>query len=186
MSARPGPIFIGGPDRCGKTLLAGLLGSHSRISIPVVGSNLWPLFYRQHGDLRDLDNARRFLRLPPSHVTYLACRCRRGADVNRVAAELRRAIPEHDVLTHQQFHDKSLSYWRGRTGIGSLLLLCSGLAVTVGFLIVLVAFYVSTVEKIPIFACMKERQIGAILAAMNKDRAVALTKALAGDPSAAR
>ena len=31
-----------------------------------------------------------------------------------------------------------------------------------------------------IFACMKERQIGAILAAMNKDRAVALTRALAG------
>jgi flagellar motility protein MotE (MotC chaperone) len=30
-----------------------------------------------------------------------------------------------------------------------------------------------------IFACMKERQIGAILALMNKDRAVALTKALA-------
>jgi flagellar motility protein MotE (MotC chaperone) len=30
-----------------------------------------------------------------------------------------------------------------------------------------------------IFACMKERQVGAILALMNKDRAVALTKALA-------
>ena len=33
-----------------------------------------------------------------------------------------------------------------------------------------------------IFACMKEKQIGALLAAMNKDRAVALTKALAGMP----
>jgi hypothetical protein len=31
-----------------------------------------------------------------------------------------------------------------------------------------------------IFACMKEKQIGAFLAAMNKDRAVALTKVLAG------
>jgi flagellar motility protein MotE (MotC chaperone) len=29
---------------------------------------------------------------------------------------------------------------------------------------------------------MKEKQIGALLAAMNKDRAVALTKALAGMP----
>jgi len=33
-----------------------------------------------------------------------------------------------------------------------------------------------------IFACMKEKQIGALLAAMNRDRAVALTKALAGMP----
>jgi hypothetical protein len=73
MSARPGPIFIGGPDRCGKTLLAGLLGSHSRISIPVVGSNLWPLFSRQHGDLRDLDNARRCLdaMLGYKHIAFL-------------------------------------------------------------------------------------------------------------------
>jgi flagellar motility protein MotE (MotC chaperone) len=31
-----------------------------------------------------------------------------------------------------------------------------------------------------VLGCMKERQIGAILAAMNKDRAVALTKLLAG------
>jgi flagellar motility protein MotE (MotC chaperone) len=34
-----------------------------------------------------------------------------------------------------------------------------------------------------IFACMKEKQIGALLAAMNRDRAVALTRALAGMPA---
>ncbi len=32
-----------------------------------------------------------------------------------------------------------------------------------------------------IFGCMKEKQIGAILAAMNRERAVAVTKALAGE-----
>ncbi|MEO8509633.1 MAG: sulfotransferase [Chloroflexota bacterium] len=52
MTAEPaGPIFIGGPDRCGKTLVAALLGSHSRIAIPVVGSNVWTLFYGRFGDL---------------------------------------------------------------------------------------------------------------------------------------
>lgn len=73
MSEERGPVFIGGPDRCGKTLLAGLLASHSRISIPIVGSNLWPLFYRQHGDLRDLDNARRCLAamLGYKHIAFL-------------------------------------------------------------------------------------------------------------------
>jgi Sulfotransferase family len=73
MNEERGPIFIGGPDRCGKTLLAGLLASHSRISIPVVGSNLWPLFYRQHGDLRDPGNARRCLgaMLRYKHIAFL-------------------------------------------------------------------------------------------------------------------
>lgn len=46
-----GPIYIGGLDRCGKTTLAGFLTSHPRISVPAVGSNLWPYFYRQFGDL---------------------------------------------------------------------------------------------------------------------------------------
>jgi hypothetical protein len=73
VSDERGPIFIGGPDRCGKTLLSGLLASHSRISIPVVGSNLWPLFYGQHGDLRDLENARRCLAamLHYKHIAFL-------------------------------------------------------------------------------------------------------------------
>ena len=47
----PAPIFIGGPDRCGKTLVAALLGSHSEVAIPAVGSNLWTLFYGRFGDL---------------------------------------------------------------------------------------------------------------------------------------
>jgi hypothetical protein len=47
----PGPIYIGGLDRCGKTTMAGFLTSHPRISVPAVGSNLWPYFYGQFGDL---------------------------------------------------------------------------------------------------------------------------------------
>jgi hypothetical protein len=73
VSSERGPIFIGGPDRCGKTLVASLLGSHSRISIPVVGSNLWPLFYGQYGDVRDPANARRCLEamLNYKHIAFL-------------------------------------------------------------------------------------------------------------------
>lgn len=46
-----GPIFIGGPDRCGKTTLRAFLQTHENISIPAVGSNLWTYFYGQYGDL---------------------------------------------------------------------------------------------------------------------------------------
>src|SRR5512133_1603979 len=40
-----GPIFIGGPDRCGKTTLQAFLSSHPNIAIPAVGSNFWTYFY---------------------------------------------------------------------------------------------------------------------------------------------
>jgi putative ABC transport system permease protein len=105
--------------------------------------------------LTDLDNGRAFLKVPESHATYIVCKCRPGADVEAVARDLRGMFPEHDVLTSQAFHDRAASYWSTRTSIGPVLLLSSALAVLVGFLIVMLAFYISTAEKIPIFACMK-------------------------------
>jgi putative ABC transport system permease protein len=105
--------------------------------------------------LTDLDNARSFLRLPASHANYLVCKLKPGASVTRVVADLKRSMGEHDVLTAAQFHDRASHYWGTRTSIGPVLLMSSVLAVSVGFLIVLLAFYISTIEKIPIFACMK-------------------------------
>lgn len=55
------PIFIGGPDRCGKTTLRACLVSHPRISIPAVGSNMWSYFYGQYGDLGHEENLERCL-----------------------------------------------------------------------------------------------------------------------------
>ena len=79
------PIFIGGPDRCGKTLLAAILGSHSRIAIPIVGSNLWTYFYGQFGDLSDDRNLERCLQALRAykHARFLE------ADLDRVRRDLR-------------------------------------------------------------------------------------------------
>jgi hypothetical protein len=67
------PIFIGGPDRCGKTLLAAILGSHPEIAISAVGSNMWTFFYRQFGDLSADANLERCLAamLRYRHVRFL-------------------------------------------------------------------------------------------------------------------
>jgi len=105
--------------------------------------------------LTSLENGRSFLRLPHSHATYLVCTLKPGSDVETVAAELQKVIPNHDVLTTATFHDKAATYWATRTGIGPVLLMSSVLAVSVGFLIVMLAFYISTIEKLPIFACLK-------------------------------
>jgi putative ABC transport system permease protein len=105
--------------------------------------------------LTDLDNARAFLRLPDSYSTYVVGKCRPGADVAKVAREIQQLVPEHDILTSKDFHTKAAYYWETATGIGPVLLLSSLLAVLVGFLMVMQALYVSTIEKIPVFACLK-------------------------------
>jgi Sulfotransferase family len=73
MTDRNGPIFIGGTDRAGKTLMSAILASHPRIAIPAVGSNLWTLFYRRFGDLARPANLERCLSalLEYSHVRHL-------------------------------------------------------------------------------------------------------------------
>jgi putative ABC transport system permease protein len=105
--------------------------------------------------MTDLENAQAFLKLPPSHVTYIVCKCRPGADVAQLREDLRRAYPEHDVLTTEAFHRLASTYWETNTGIGPVLLLSAVLAVLVGFLIVMSTFYISTIEKVPVFAGLR-------------------------------
>jgi putative ABC transport system permease protein len=105
--------------------------------------------------LTDLDNARAFMKLPPSHATYIVCKCRAAEDVPIVVRQLRRDIPEHDVLTTREFHDMASTYWEEKSGIGPVLLLPAVLGGTVGFLMVMLTFYISTIQKIPAYACMK-------------------------------
>jgi putative ABC transport system permease protein len=105
--------------------------------------------------LTDLENARAFLRMPDEHASYIVCKCSPGADVARVIRELAADYPEHDVLATATFHDRASTYWSTRTGIGPVLMLSAALAILVGFMIVMLAFYISTVDKLPVFACMK-------------------------------
>ena len=102
-----------------------------------------------------LDNARQFLGVPSSQVSYVVCKCRRGADVAAVARALRAAVPEDDVLTRQQFCDLTFRSWETKTGIGPLMLFPSVLAFLVGSLMVTLTFYVSTIQKIPLYASLK-------------------------------
>jgi putative ABC transport system permease protein len=105
--------------------------------------------------LTDLDNGRAFLDVAPDHATYIVAKCRPGANPEKVARELQESFPEHEVMTTRAFHDRAALYWSTQTGIGPVLMLTAFLAILVGFLIVMLAFYVSTIEKIPLFACMK-------------------------------
>jgi O-antigen/teichoic acid export membrane protein len=59
----PGPVYVGGLDRSGKTTLAAFLTSHPNIDIPDAGSNLWTYFYGRFGDLAQPANLEQCLDL---------------------------------------------------------------------------------------------------------------------------
>lgn len=56
-----GPIFVAGADRSGTTLMSALVGSHSAIALPPLGSNTWTFFHGQFGDLANDENLDRCL-----------------------------------------------------------------------------------------------------------------------------
>jgi putative ABC transport system permease protein len=105
--------------------------------------------------MTDLDNARAFMNTPNEHASYIVAKCAAGADIDHLVGELQADFPEHDVMSTPTFHAKAARYWSTRTGIGPVLMLSAALAILVGFMIVMLAFYISTVDKLPIFACMK-------------------------------
>ncbi|MDP9272585.1 MAG: sulfotransferase [Chloroflexota bacterium] len=112
-----GPIFIGGPDRSGKTLLAAILGSHSQVAIPIVGSNLWSYFYGQYGDLRRDDNFEHCLMalLRYKHARFL------DPDPARLRAEFRggeRTYARLFALIHEHFAERrGKPRWGDQTGL---------------------------------------------------------------------
>lgn len=59
-NSKRGPIFIGGVERSGTSLLYALLASHPNIAM-TRRTNLWPFFYRQYGDLANPENLDRLL-----------------------------------------------------------------------------------------------------------------------------
>lgn len=89
-----GPVYVGGLDRSGKTIMSAYLTSHSRIAIPGVGSNLWTYFYRQYGDLAEPANLDRCLEalLHYKQVQYLE------PDPDRVRLEFRQGPPTYARL----------------------------------------------------------------------------------------
>ncbi len=112
-----GPIFIGGPDRCGKTTLRAFLVSHPNISIPAIGSNMWSFFYGQYGDLSRRENFERCLdaMLHYKHVAFLK------PDADRIRREFWQGEPTYARLfaLFQQHHAEreGKPRWGDQTGL---------------------------------------------------------------------
>ena len=112
-----GPIFIGGLDRCGKTLLRALLVSHPNIAIPDVGSNYWTFFYGQYGNLNDPANFERCLAamLRYKHARFIQ------PDPERIRREFWEGQPTYArlfALFHQHYAEReNKPRWGDQSGL---------------------------------------------------------------------
>jgi len=112
-----GPIFIGGADRSGKTMLRAFLTSHRRISIPAIGSNMWTYFYGQHGDLADEANFERCLAamLRYKHVRFLE------PDAARIREEFKAGAPTYGrlfaIFQRQHAEREGKPRWGDQSGL---------------------------------------------------------------------
>ena len=102
-----------------------------------------------------LNRARGLLDMPADMITYVLVKLEPGADVEAVRGALRNKVPESEVLTKSEFHDRSLNHWLFATGAGVALIGGAILGLVVGTVIVAQTLYSSTKDHINEFATLR-------------------------------
>jgi hypothetical protein len=100
-----GPIFVTGMSRSGKTLMRGLLSSHSRIVVSR-RTEMWTRFYERFGDLALDANLDSCLKAMGDRAQIVAL----GLDADRVRDEFRRGprtYPRLFALIHEHHAERS-------------------------------------------------------------------------------
>ncbi|HEX6293070.1 MAG TPA: sulfotransferase [Herpetosiphonaceae bacterium] len=99
-----GPIFVGGADRSGKTLMRLSLSAHPRLAM-TRRTYMWTFFYNQYGDLRDPDNFERCLAAMLKHAPVRAL----APNPERIRREFRQGQPSYArlfALFHQHYAER--------------------------------------------------------------------------------
>lgn len=115
MHVNGGPIFVGGLERSGKTLMRLSLSSHPNLAM-TRRTYMWPHFYGRFGDLRIPSNFERCLTamLHHKHIRMLA------PDAARVRREFQQGEPTYArlfSLFHQHYAERmGKSRWGDQTG----------------------------------------------------------------------
>lgn len=103
----------------------------------------------------DLNPARSFIGLPMDKVSNFIVRLKPGADLAKVRHDIEVRAADVDVLTPDQFRDRSRSFWLFGTGAGAALFGGALLGVIVGTVIVAQTLYSSTKEHLGEFATLR-------------------------------
>ena len=84
-----------------------------------------------------------------------SCSSQPGANVEKVRQDLQRRLDGAEVLTKQEFRDRSLRQWLFRTGAGVALIGGALLGILVGTVIVAQTLYSSTKDHLSEFATLR-------------------------------
>jgi len=102
-----------------------------------------------------LNRARSLLDMPADNITYVLVKLEPGANAEAVRNELRKKVPDNEVLTKAEFHDRSLNHWLFATGAGVALIGGAILGLVVGTVIVAQTLYASTKDHLNEFATLR-------------------------------
>lgn len=100
-------------------------------------------------------NATRYMGFGSDDAMYILLRVGDGYPVSAVQQDLRKRLPEVDVLTRNEFARKSRMYWTVKTGAGGAILTAAVLAFLIGLVVVSQTIYANTMENIEEYATLK-------------------------------
>lgn len=102
-----------------------------------------------------LDRARGMLNMAAGSASFVLVQLQPGADLLTTRQSLRTALRHADVLTAEEFRDRSLDQWLFATGAGAALIGGALLGVLVGTVIVAQTLYASTKDHLNEFATLR-------------------------------
>ena len=102
-----------------------------------------------------LNRARKLQGMQPDTASFYLVHLSAGADVETVRAELKRRLPDLDILTKAEMKQRSISHWLFGTGAGIALIVGAILGTLVGTVIVAQTLYASTKDHINEFATLR-------------------------------
>jgi putative ABC transport system permease protein len=102
-----------------------------------------------------LNRARTLLDMPADKMTYVLVKLEPGADAKAVRNEIRKSVPDSEVLTKAEFRTRSLNHWLFATGAGVALIGGAILGLIVGTVIVAQTLYSSTKDHLNEFATLR-------------------------------
>jgi putative ABC transport system permease protein len=102
-----------------------------------------------------LETARRLSNTRPGFCSFFLVRAVPGSDTERLAAEVRRRLPDASVFTPAEFAHISQDYWMERTGIGISFGASTCLGLLVGLMMVGQSLYALALDHLAEFATLK-------------------------------
>jgi putative ABC transport system permease protein len=102
-----------------------------------------------------LERARLYTGISPNKATYFLVRLANGADAATVQRALQANISDVEVLTPDQFRERSRRFWLFDTGAGAALFAGALLGLVVGTVIVAQTLYASTKDHLNEFATLR-------------------------------